>query len=338
MMTTKRWVALIVAIAIALFAITVPKKEANLAFEDIFNEEGMTEEIVEPGSPTKKIVKLTIDGGIMSGGSSSLFGGEGYDHEFFLNQLQTAYEDPDVKGLFLEVNSPGGGVYESAEIARLIKQIQQDKKIPFYVSMKNMAASGGYYVAASADKIFATEETITGSIGVIMSNLNISELLDKLGIKDATVKSGDLKDMGSTNRPWTDKDREVLQTMVDNSYNRFVKIVADGRDMPEDKVREIADGRIYDGQQAVENGLVDALAFPEDALEEMKKEKTLKGASVISYETSASAWEKAFPFKIMNNWIKGFSSKNKLTPLGLPSLSEETPQLMYWYGGSAIHE
>ena len=141
-----------------------------------------------------------------------------------------------------------------------------------------LAASGGYYISAQADKIFATEETVTGSIGVIMSGLNYSGLLEKLGVEDTTVKSGALKDMGSGTRPETKEEEAVLQAYIDSAYSRFVAIVSEGRNKSEEEVKKIADGRIYDGVQAKEVGLVDELGFPEDALKAMRKEQQLEDA------------------------------------------------------------
>lgn len=156
-----------------------------------------------------------------------------------MEQLKAIEEDPTVKGIFLEVNSPGGGVYESAEIAKKLDTIRKEHDIPMYVSMKNMAASGGYYISAQADKIFATEETVTGSIGVIMSGLNYSGLLEKLGVEDTTVKSGALKDMGSGTRPETKEEEAVLQAYIDSAYSRFVAIVSEGRNKSEEEVKKL---------------------------------------------------------------------------------------------------
>lgn len=251
-------------------------------------------------------------------------------------QLDEIANDESVKGILLEVNSPGGGVYESAEIARAIKAIQKEREIPFYVSMKNMAASGGYYVSASADKIYAADETMTGSIGVIMSGLNMSGLMDKLGISDETVKSGDLKDVGSTTRKWTEKDRQVLQEMIDSSYGRFVDIVADGRHMSEEKVREIADGRIYDGVQAKANGLVDELGFPEDAMVALQDDNHLKNASIIQYQLPRS-FADTFTSSWLGMKVKGAlgqsESADALSKVISNFSSEEAPRMMYLYGG-----
>ncbi|WGI63510.1 signal peptide peptidase SppA [Escherichia coli] len=189
-----------------------------------------------------------------------LLGGEAYDHRAFLKELDKAKDDASVKGVLLRVNSPGGGVYESAEIHKKLEEVKKAKK-PIYVSMGSMAASGGYYVSTPAKKIFASPETLTGSLGVIMQSLNYAKLADNLGIKYETIKSGKFKDIMSPNRDMTKDERDIMQSMVDNSYEGFVKVISEGRGMSKQDVKKIADGRIYDGTQAKSNGLVDELGY-----------------------------------------------------------------------------
>ncbi len=132
------------------------------------------------------------------------------------------------------MNSPGGGVVESAEIHDKILDIKKVKK-PVYVSMGSMAASGGYYISAPADKIYASPETMTGSLGVIMHGYNYEKLAKKYGVEFETIKSGPHKDIMSPTREMTGEEREILQNMINNSYDQFVKVIADGRGMTERK-------------------------------------------------------------------------------------------------------
>lgn len=333
-MTKKRWVA--IGIAVALLVVRgFSFGSTNDSVTDVLSEDGVTEVVVTERSLDEKIALLKVDGTIGPSEEGGLFGSEGYNHDIFMSTLKKIEEDETVKGILLEVNSPGGGVYESAEISRALTYLQKDRKLPIYVSMKNMAASGGYYISAKADKIFATEETMTGSIGVIMSGLNMSGLLDKLGVKDESVKSGDLKDIGSSTRKWTEKDREVLQEMVDTSYNRFVNLISEGRSMSVEDVKKIADGRIYDGTQALENGLVDEIGFPDQALEGLRKDKKLKEASVVEYEASSKllsgylgkSWLGASAKKMFKN------QKVDMDSIVKNSSTTEAPRLMYQYGG-----
>ena len=200
--------------------------------------------------------------------------------------------------------------------------------------MKNMAASGGYYISAQADKIFATEETVTGSIGVIMSGLNYSGLLEKLGVEDTTVKSGALKDMGSGTRPETKEEEAVLQAYIDSAYSRFVAIVSEGRNKSEEEVKKIADGRIYDGVQAKEVGLVDELGFPEDALKAIRKEQQLEDAELVEYSSTPSGFASTW----LGSKLAEFQGLKPSETSQILSVLEnlgtaESPKAMYYYGG-----
>src|SRR5699024_9909904 len=153
----------------------------------------------------------------------------------------------------------GGGVVESAEIHDKIAEVREKYHKPVYISMGNMAASGGYYISAPADKILAQPATITGSIGVIMESLNFAQLAEDLGIDINTFTSGEYKDIMSATRPMRDDEREILQEIVDDMYDDFVQVIVDGRGMTDSEVRELADGRIYTGKQAAELDLIDGL-------------------------------------------------------------------------------
>ena len=172
-----------------------------------------------------------------------------------VSHLKQAEEDPDVKAIVLRVDSPGGSVVASHEIHQQMRAMTK----PVVVSMGELAASGGYYVSAPADEIFANPETLTGSIGVISQFINVGKLLEEYGVQVTTVKSGAMKDEGSPYRSMTEEEIAVWQAIIDEAYVGFVQIVADGRRLPVDKVRALADGRVYTGQQALELGLVDKL-------------------------------------------------------------------------------
>jgi protease-4 len=181
-----------------------------------------------------------------------------------IDQLVRFKEDQSIKAIVIRVDSPGGGVGPSQEIFQEVSKTAEMK--PVVVSMGSVAASGGYYIAAPARRIFANPGTITGSIGVIMEFTNWQELLDKLGLKSQVVKSGRYKDIGSPVRPMSNEDRELLQDLIDDVHSQFVAAVALGRNIPEDKVRTLADGRIFTGRQALEAGLVDELGNLQDAI------------------------------------------------------------------------
>lgn len=341
-MNTRRWVALAIAVGLLLFSgITASlgdqkKDDSEKTLTGLnamlYGTNQIEKNVIEDGDSTQQIVKLTVDGTISDSGGGGIFSNGTYNHQDFLAQLQAIQDDVNIKAVLLEVNSPGGGVYESAEIAKEMKKIHGDK--PIYVSMKNTAASGGYYISAEADKIFAAEDTLTGSIGVIMSGLNYSGLFEKLGISDQTYKSGALKDLGSANRPATDEDKKVLQQYVDSAYDRFIKVVVEGREMTEEAVRKLADGRIYDGKQAQKIGLVDELGYEEDTLKALRKDHDLENAQLISYRISdtgfASSW---LGLKLAQ--LQGFapSEESKVLHIFESLGTAEASKPLYYYGG-----
>ena len=174
------------------------------------------------------------------------------------------------------------------EIYEEIQKVRKEKKV--VASMGSVAASGGLYVAAGADKVVANKATITGSIGVIMNLFNIQELLDKIGLSPLVIKSGKYKDIGSSNRPMTDEERALLQGVIDELHGQFVKDLADGRGLAEEKVIEIADGRIFTGVRAKQIGLVDELGNFQDAVQLAKKLGGLKGEPRLIYPEKNEPW------------------------------------------------
>jgi protease-4 len=176
---------------------------------------------------------------------------------------------------------PGGGVGPAQEIFSEVKKAQKEKKV--LVSMGSVAASGGYYIACAADTIMANPGTITGSIGVIMESLNVEELLHKIGLRSMVVKSGKHKDLGSPLRPMTDEEKKLLQGVLDSVHDQFIRAVAEGRRLPLEKVRELADGRIFSGEQARNLGLVDELGNLEDAIALAAKMAGIRGEPEVIY-------------------------------------------------------
>ena len=205
--------------------------------------------------PAVAIVR--VEGQILPGDApDGLFGVGGAYAELITRQLRALQRNPAVKAVVLRVDSPGGEVVASDEIAKEVKRTREaGKKV--VVSMGSLAASGGYYVSAGADRILANPTTTTGSIGVIGVIPNAQELLSTLGIQIQVIKSGPFKDQGSPFRPLTDEERAIFQRMIDEAYEQFVQVIAEGRKLDPARVREIGDGRIYTGLQAQQLGLVD---------------------------------------------------------------------------------
>lgn len=208
--------------------------------------------------------------------------------ETIVDYLKRANEDDSIKAVILFVDSPGGSVFASDEIYLQIKEMNK----PIISAMGSVAASGGYYVSAPTNEIWASPHTLTCSIGVIFQVLNVEEFAEEYGIKAVVVKSGQYKDIGNPFREFTEGDREIFQSIVDDAYDSFVAVVADGRTMPEDVVREMADGRICSGKQAQEMQLVDELGYLPDAIDRAAELGGIEGEPrLVEYERKAGFFE-----------------------------------------------
>jgi protease-4 len=196
-----------------------------------------------------------------------------------IDEIKEYVKDPSIKAIILRIDSPGGAVAPSQEIYEEVRKAIAKKKV--IVSMGTVAASGGYYIAAPATRIIANPGTLTGSIGVIMEIPNIEGLMSKLGIKTEVVKSGSHKDIASVFRGIGTKEREILQNVLDNVHSQFIKAVSEGRKMHINDVKNIADGRIFTGEQALKVGLVDELGNLEDAVQTAAKLVGIKGEPVV---------------------------------------------------------
>lgn len=325
----KRWIAIIAAVV--LFTVSIGFRFAmdiasgfmsdSFDMEDSFTEE----EIIEDGESTERIAKLSLEGEIMADiGDDSLIEEEPM-HEKLIDQIEEAGADDSVKAILFKVNSPGGSIVETEQIYKKIKDMQEEYEKPIYVTMENMAASGGYYLSAPADKIYAQKSTDTGSIGVISETINLSELFDKLGIKYNRVQSDEFKDIMANDRDMTDEEKEMIQEMIDESYDDFVDVIVDGRDMDEEKVRDLGDGRLYTGKQAKENGLVDEIGFEEDALDDLKEDEGLEDATVFEYSNEANF------FSSLTTGVKSFLHKDETQANQVKQIVRESnqPRAMY---------
>ena len=213
-----------------------------------------------------------------------------YNHQYLLNSIDAMIEDDENKGMILYINTPGGSVYASDELYLKIKEYQEETGRPVYSSMQSQATSGGYYISASCDKIIANRNCWTGSIGVTMGSfIDVSELLENLGVKTTTITAGNNKAMGSNTEPMTEEQKAIFQSLVDESYEQFVGIVAEGRNMTVEDVKILADGRIYTAKQALDNGLIDKIGTYEEAIADMKQTYDLDGVEVEDFQSEVSA-------------------------------------------------
>ena len=230
-----------------------------------------------PGGETEIVLpegdfaaRIDIVGTIQPSGSGGvgLYSTAGqYDHSLYMDFVNRLMECENNKGILLYVDSPGGTVYESDELYLKLMEYKEKTGRPIYAYFASTAASGGYYISMASDYIYANRNCTTGSIGVIMSYYDYHELLEKVGVEEIDITTGANKTIGSGASETTDEQREILQAYVDESYDRFVDIVASGRGMKNKAVRKLAYGRIYTASQAKENGLIDEIMGEEDAMD-----------------------------------------------------------------------
>jgi len=219
-----------------------------------------------------------------------------------LDQLIAFRRNSKIKAIILKINSPGGGVGPSQEIYRETRRTAKTKKV--VASIGSLGASGAYYIASASDKIIANPGTLTGSIGVLMEFIRVEKLLKKIGIEMEVIKSGEFKDMGSPNREMTEAERRMLKSLIEDIRNQFITAVAQGRNMPREKVLELADGRIFSGREAKELGLVDYLGNFQDAVNLVKRMANIKGEVQLVYpETKKKSLLWDYLFKDLADYI-----------------------------------
>ncbi|MGM0443077.1 MAG: signal peptide peptidase SppA [Fibrobacterota bacterium] len=222
-----------------------------------------------------------------------------YDSEETLARLDKLEQSPIIKAILLDINSPGGAVAPSQEIYRAAASCSK----PVYAVMRSVAASGGYYIASAADRIFASPGTLTGSIGVIMQFPRYDEMMDKLGLGMRTIKAGSLKDAGSPYRRLKQEERRYFEDLITETHDRFVADVARGRSMDTTAVRPLAEGEIFSGEKALENGLIDETSGIQGAKSFIRKEHGLSEKTPFIREEEPDFFERAF----QNTQVLGIS-------------------------------
>jgi protease IV len=198
-------------------------------------------------------------------------------------ELEKAEKDERVRAMIVKINSPGGTITASDILYRQLVEFRAKKKIPVTAVIMDVGASGGYYVALGADTIVAHPTSVTGSLGVVMLTVNAQGLMEKIGVAPLAIKSGPMKDAGSPFRALTPPERDVFQSVIDDMYGRFVRLIATSRKLPEERVRSFADGRIYTAQQALALGLIDHIAYLDEVVGTTKRELGVDEARVVMY-------------------------------------------------------
>jgi len=296
------WIILILCVA-AIPAGLIEKKEPAQSKDA---ESESSDFFVNKLVKKDRIKVIRLEGMIVDKTDSSILPAKPGSASTCTRALRKAAKDDKVKAVLIRMNTPGGTVATSQEITDAVNAVRAAGK-PVYVSMADLSASGGYYVAAAADKIYALPGSITGSIGVIMHLMNFKALGDKVGIADVVIKSGPYKDIASPYRAMTEEERNILQAMIADSYDQFVTSVAKGRRMKVEDVKKLADGRIYTGRQAKKNGLIDELGSYDDALDALQeacmKKYNLKEKLPVEDKAEASFLSNLFEATISGNLL-----------------------------------
>ena len=276
--------------------------------------------------PSEKFVATMHVEGTIQASNTDYFGNPtGYQHDWTLRAIDKLMEDENNVGIILTVDSPGGTVYESDELYLKLREYQEETERPYYVVMGSTCASGGYYISAGTDRIFANRNTWTGSIGVTIGNIfDFSQLMENYGVKVKTITSGDYKAMGSSYREMSAEEEAIWQALVDESYEQFVGIVADGRDLDVDYVKKYADGRIISALQAIDYGLVDEIGGTDEALADMIDRFSLD-EDVLNYDYSPNLQSRGI-YRLLNGIAQSMKSSNEAaTVIGLTEKYSSMP-------------
>ncbi|WP_400162621.1 signal peptide peptidase SppA [Brevibacillus sp. TJ4] len=316
-MVRKRMTALVTVFAVLIAGIFVERlSSSNLAAD---SSGYYLEEEVLSGSGENKIVQLFVNGVISGQRNAS---GLPSMAEVLHEQLRRVEADPSVKAVVLRIDSPGGEVVATDEIHSQLLHLKKERNLPIVISMGSTAASGGYYLATAGDSIFANPNTLTGSLGVIFNLLNYGEAINKLGVHQYAIKSGRFKDIGSPARAMTTQEQHIFQTLVNDSYNKFVDVIVNGRNLPREKVLEIADGRIYSGEQAKDLGLIDQFGDLDEATQYALALSGETEAIVVRYKEQLSL--RSLLFALRQHW-------SNPDPLGIARVldRQSTHRLLY---------
>ena len=279
-------------------------------------------EIWSEGAGTVKVVRIPLRGLIMFGTEGSLFAPDSGSADMAFRSIRRARQDAAVKAIILDIDSGGGGITASDVLYKELLDFKESQTGRCVVAVFNdVAASGAYYVALAADRILAHPTAITGSIGVLMQSVNVKELAQKVGVRDVTIKSGENKDILNPFNDLSPEQRQILQGIVDELHSRFVKLVAGNRNLPETKVRELADGRIFTAGTALELGLVDEVGYWKDAVARTTEMLGVDQVRVFRYEEELS----------LSSLLRGAGGANPMSSLsGLLNSLSRTRLFYLW--------
>ena len=291
--------------------------------------ESLEEVVVEEGSGDEKILLIDIDGPISNRPKKTLVGFQSETGmvDRIREILKKAENDKKIKGILLRINSPGGTVTSSDIIYHEIKSFKERYNVKVYVSVVDVAASGGYYIAMAGDSIMAHPTSLVGSIGVLALKINLEGLMGKVGVEWEVVKSSEKKDFMSPFRPLTKEERTLFQETIDSYYNRFVDVVVLNRSRLDARaVKILADGRVYNARQALEKYLVDSIGYLQDIVKLAKKELNQPGLKVVTYGR---------PREYKSNYYSSMGSVPKINLINLDmgfDWNQISPQFLFLWG------
>lgn len=310
-------------VILAIFTVIAAFSGGNDSSSSAINFNNSNEAVYKDYGGEEKIALINLTGEIVESESQDLLGGgvSGITPDGVYNLLKTVKADEKVKGLVLNISSPGGSPVASDRIFQEIVDFKNETKIPVVVLMGDVVASGGYYISAPADFIYANPSTITGSIGVILQTYNLSGLYEKIGVKKETFKSGKYKDILNDSREITPEEREMINGLMKDTYENFLARVSQGRKMDIEEVRKLAEGKIYSGISAKEIGLVDEVGTLNDAILKSAKLAGLKKFKVVKFKSTSILEEVLGQIK--------FAARNTGVNLGIVGINQPKYQILY---------
>jgi protease IV len=297
---------------------------------DLFPGGGKAKETTLSGEGEDKILLIDLSGMLTTAKSSGIVEEPSLPARI-KEELTKAKLDEHVKAVVLRINTPGGTVTASDLVYHELRIFKKERQVPVIASIMDLGTSGGYYVAMAADHILVHPSTITGSIGVIMVTMNAQGLLEKVGVAPTAIVSGPKKAMGSPFRPMSDEELAIFQHVIDNSYERFLTVVAEGRPgLSKEKIRDLADGRIFTAELAHAHGLVDDIGYLDEAIELAKKEAKLEKAQVITYTRGGGAHHNIYS-RFDPPQIESIGFPKVDTNALFNVISGGTPQMLYMW-------
>ncbi|MEA1961123.1 MAG: signal peptide peptidase SppA [Bacillota bacterium] len=284
-MNKKLWLMFGI-IFLLVISFVVSPDGTGFDMKTIEGEQAWNYQVYKEGNTDQGVLALLNVYGVITSGNTSLTNENGYDHAVFLRELEDAFRDPDTRGVLIRVNSPGGGVYESAEVYEKILDLKQKYDKPYVVYMEQLAASGGYYISLPADAIYANRNSMTGSIGVIISTINYNQLAENIGVEEVVFKSGPNKDMLNPMRAITPEEEAIMTGIMAESYNDFFEAFMLHRELSREQALPLADGRIYTARQAQAADLIDEVGDLDQAIKGLSDLAGLEDSRVVEYLTT----------------------------------------------------